>query len=129
VRTLKAGLAYFALVFAAGFVLGAFRIIFVAPRLGSRTAELIEMPVMLLVVALVARWVVRQFALPGERIPRLRVGLIALALLLAMEFSIVLWMRGLNLSRYFAQLDPVAGTVYYLMLLVFAAMPAIIPRR
>jgi len=39
-RILKAALAYFALVFGAGFMLGPIRILWVAPRLGERMAEL-----------------------------------------------------------------------------------------
>ena len=45
-RTIKAGIAYFALVFGAGFVLGMIRVPFLVPRLGERVAELVEMPFM-----------------------------------------------------------------------------------
>ena len=40
-----------------------------------------------------------------------------------LETELVLWLRGLTLSEYFRERDPVAGVVYYPMLLVFAAMP------
>ena len=46
---LKAGVLYFALVFGAGFVLGTVRTIWVVPRVGTRTAELMETPIMLVV--------------------------------------------------------------------------------
>jgi hypothetical protein len=46
-EALKAGVLYFALVFAAGFVLGTVRTLWAVPRLGVRTAELIELPTML----------------------------------------------------------------------------------
>ena len=55
-HTFKAGVLYFALVFAAGFALGTMRTLWVMPRLGARTAELIEQPVMLGVSILAARW-------------------------------------------------------------------------
>jgi len=41
-QVFKAGMLYFILVFAAGFVLGTIRTLWVVPRLGVRTAELIR---------------------------------------------------------------------------------------
>jgi len=46
-QTLKAGVLYFAVVFGAGFVLGPIRVMWVVPRLGTRTAEILEAPIML----------------------------------------------------------------------------------
>jgi len=40
-------------------------------------------------------------------------GCVALGLLLAAEFTLVLWLRGLSISEYLASRDPVSGTVYY----------------
>lgn len=45
-ETLKAGVLYFIVVFAAGLVLGTIRTLWVVPRLGVRTAELMEAPIM-----------------------------------------------------------------------------------
>ena len=39
------------------------------------------------------------------------------------EFSFVLGIRGLSVSEYFADRDPIAGGVYVFMLIIFAAMP------
>ena len=117
---LKAAAVYFALVFGTGFVLGPIRILFLVPRFGVRVAELMEFPVMLVVIVLAARWLVRKFQLS---VHTLLVGFLALGLMIAFEFTLVLWLRGLTLSEYFRERDPVAGVVYYLMLLVFAAMP------
>ena len=49
-RTIRGGLAYFALVFGAGFVIGVLRVAFLVPRFGERLAELAEMPLMLLFI-------------------------------------------------------------------------------
>ena len=50
-------------------------------------------------------------------------GFCRLGLLLVAEFTLVLRLRGLSISEYLESRDPVAGTVYYLMLGVFAIMP------
>jgi type IV secretory pathway TrbD component len=55
-------------------------------------------------------------------------GFVAVALLLVAELNLVLWLRGLSLNEYLASRDPVSGTVYYLMLFVFALMPTFICR-
>ena len=128
-RTLKAGVLYFGLVFAAGFVLGVFRVLWAVPALGTRGAELLESPVMLAVIFFAARWVVRRFALPPTLAARLGPGILALGLLLAAEFTVVLEVRGLTLAQYFAARDPISGTVYVVMLLLFALMPLAIARR
>lgn len=128
-QILKAGLLYFVFVFGAGFVLGTIRTLWIVPRLGARTAELMETPIMFVITVLAARWVVRHLLLPFTLATRLGVGSVALASLLAVEFTVVLWLRGLTISDYIKQRDPVAGTVYILMLGVFAVMPALVARR
>jgi hypothetical protein len=71
------------LVFGAGFLLGAIRVLFLVPRLGVRTAELLEMPLKLVIIICAARFVVRHFSLPPTPGVRLTVGGLALALLVA----------------------------------------------
>jgi hypothetical protein len=128
-QILKAGLLYFALVFGAGFILGACRVRWVVPRFGTRTAELLETPIMLLVTVVVAQWLVERLAVPPALSDRLGMGCIALSLLLVAEFTLVLRLRGLSISQYLASRDPVSGTVYYLMLGVFAIVPLLVARR
>ena len=126
---LKGALFYFTLVFGAGFMLGPIRILWVVPHFGTRTAELMETPIMLGVIFLAARWIVRRFALPPTPSIRLRVGFLALGLLLVMEFTVVLWLRGLTIGEYLASRDPVSETVYLASLGVFAIMPLLVARR
>ena len=128
-QILKAGLLYFALVFGAGFVLGPIRILWAVPRFGMRTAELLETPIMFVIILVAARWVVRRFALPSGLTSRLGMGCVALGLLLVAEFTLVLWLRGLSFREYLATRDPVSATVYYLMLGVFAIVPSFVSRR
>ena len=122
-RVLEAGALYFSLVFAAGFVLGAIRTLWVAPRIGTRISELAEIPLMLVVIFLASRWTVELVKVPYTPPFRLGMGCVALILMLIAEFGFVLWIRGLTVSDYIATRDPVSGTVYYLTLVVFAIVP------
>jgi hypothetical protein len=125
-RTLEAGLLYFALVFGTGFVLGTVRTLWIVPRLGDRTAELLEAPVMLAVIVAAARWTVFRLAVPSTYSARLGMGCLALLLMLGAEFGFVLRLRGLSLPAYFSARDWVAGTVYYILLAAFAAIPVLL---
>jgi hypothetical protein len=128
-QILKPGILYFAFVFGVGFVLGSIRVLWVVPHFGARMAELMETPIMFLVTIAAARWILRRHAVPYTLSSRLGVGCVALGLSLVAEFSLVLWLRGLSISEYFASRDPLSGTVYYLMLGVFAIMPLLVARR
>ena len=128
-QILKAGALYFALVFGAGFVLGAIRIMWIVPRFGARIAELMETPIMFGVTILAARWIVRRLAVPLKPSSRLGMGCVGLGLMLVAEFTLVLWLRGLSISEYLASRDPVSGTVYYVMLGVFCMMPLLVAPR
>jgi hypothetical protein len=56
----------------------------------------------------------------------LQVGVIALAILLTVEFTMVLWVRGLSFQEYLDSRDPFAGAVYLVLLAVFALLPALL---
>jgi hypothetical protein len=56
-RILQAGVLYFAVVFGAGFLLGPIRMLWVVPRLGTRVAELLEAPIMLVITTVEALWI------------------------------------------------------------------------
>jgi len=127
-RTLGAGLAYFALVFCAGFLLGAIRVPLLVPRLGERLAELLEMPLMFVVILVSARFVTRRFVLPASTPVRLAMGLFALGLMLAAELLLAATSQGRSLGEYVASRDSVSGSVYLAMLVLFALMPMILAR-
>jgi hypothetical protein len=122
-KPIRAGLAYFALVFGAGFVLGSLRVPFLVPRLGERWAELAEMPIMAVVIYLSAGFVLRRF--PGIRSPgrSLGAGLLALALMVATELALATVVQDRSLPEFIASRDKVSGSVYVALLLVFALMP------
>ena len=96
------------------------------PRLGVRTAELIEMPFMFVAISS-PRYVVRRFALVAAA--RLATGLLALALLLTAELTLATVLQNQSLAAYIASRDPISGSVYLLMLGVFALMPNLLSRQ
>jgi hypothetical protein len=125
---IKAGITYFGLVFGMGFVFGTMRVLLIVPQVGERLAELLEMPLILAVIFLAARWVVNRFQIPPNLAQRLPIGLLALVLVVLLEFTVVLGLRGLTIGEYLKTRDPVSGTVYYLMLGLFALMPYLVGR-
>ena len=125
-RSFKPAVLYFAFVLGTGFVFGMIRVPFLVPRLGERYAELLEMPFMLVVIVLAARYVVRRFDLPASLSIRLKVGFTALALSVFAELLLATVLQGRSLIQFIASRDPVSGSVYLLILLLFALMPSIL---
>jgi hypothetical protein len=122
-----AAAVYFVLVFGAGFALGPVRVLWLVPRVGERTAELLEAPVMFAVILLSSRFVTKRFGVRSSA-ARLVVGVAALALVLLLELTVVLGLRGLTLSEYVDSRDPVAGAVYCGLLVWLAAAPLLVAR-
>ena len=122
------GVVYFALVFGVGFLLGIVRVLALVPIVGERWAELAEMPLMLVAIVVSARFVVRRFP-ATQRASYLASGGVALILLIAVELSVVLTLRGMSISQYVAERDPFEGSVYVGMLVVLAVMPWLLGGR
>lgn len=119
----RAVATYFSIVFGTGFALGTIRIPFLVPAMGERYAELAEMPFMLVAIILAARFVLRRFRELTSPLRWAVVGVLALALMLAAELLLAVVLSGRSLGSYIAAKDPVSGSVYLVMLVVFAAMP------
>jgi hypothetical protein len=129
VRKLHAAGLYFLLVFTAGFMLGTVRVLFIVPAIGERTAELLEMPLMLLVVALAARFIVRKYAVSIHgTLQWLHVGAIALACMLMADVSVGVALRGMTVWQALFARDPLSGTAYYLALGFLMLAPSLIAR-
>jgi len=124
-QTLKAAAYYFFVVFGTGFVLGIVRALWILPRMGPRISELLEMPIMFVVSVWAARWVAQRFPSANH----LSIGFVALGFLLLAEFAFAWQLRHLTPVEYITRRDPFAGTVYALLLGVFALLPARIADR
>ena len=127
-RSVKPAVLYFAFVLGTGFALGTIRVPFLVPRLGERYAELLEMPFMFVAIVLAARYVVRRVDLPASLPVRLEVGFAALAMSVLAELLLATLLQGRSLVQFIASRDPVSGSVYLGMLLLFALMPSILMR-
>jgi hypothetical protein len=63
-RALKAGVVYFLLVFAVGWILGPIRELWAVSHLGRMAAMLSEAVIILIAMIVAARWVIRRFDVP-----------------------------------------------------------------
>lgn len=87
-RAVLAGLAYFAVVFAAGFVLGTLRVFLLIPWLGETTAVLIELPAILAVAWVACRRLIAAFDVPSRLARRLVMGGVAFLTLMVAELGL-----------------------------------------
>lgn len=83
------------------------------------------MPIMFVAIVLAARHVIRRFDLPARLSVRLQVGFAALAMSVVAELLLAAALQGRSVAQYIASRDPVSGSVYLAMLLLFALMPSI----
>jgi hypothetical protein len=86
------------------------------------------MPLMFPVIFFSAICVTRRFAIPISTSARLGMGLLALALMLSAELIMTVVLQNRSLADYIASRDPVSGTVYLVMLVLFVAMPILVGR-
>lgn len=122
-RACLAGLTYFALVFAAGFVLGTVRVLVLLPALGETAAVLLELPLILAVSWYACRGIIARLALSDGLPARLTMGGIAFGLLMIAEAALGMLGFGRTLAEHLAHYLSPAGMVGLLGQLVFAAFP------
>jgi len=70
-RTAAAGVAYFGVVLAAGFLLGTLRVLVMVPAIGEAGAVGLELPIMLTLSWLACRWLIARFDVAAALTPRL----------------------------------------------------------
>jgi len=124
-RVLSAALVYAITVFAIGFFLGAFRVLVLAPRTGPLVSVLVELPLILAAGLFVARRVVHSWQVPAHTAPRLLLGLLALAVLLALELAFSLTLFGNSLDQFLAHFRTPEGMIGLCGQFIFAGFPAL----
>jgi len=124
-----AGLAYFALVFAVGFVLGALRVLAMAPLLGEFLAVALEVPAMLAISWVACASLTRRFAVPAEMPARLVMGGVAFVLLLGAEIVLSATVFGRGPAAFANELARPTGAAGFAGQVLFAHIPWIQARR
>jgi len=121
------GTLYFAAVFAFAFVMGVFRTLVVAPRIGATAAVCIEIPIILIVSWIVARRLLRNrsFSL-GQRAV---IGAIAFVLTMASEAILSILIRGEGVSVWAASVFTPLGLLGLAGQIGFAIIPLFAGRR
>lgn len=128
-RALLAATLYFLLVFAAGFMLGAVRVMLVVPRLGGFAATLIEIPLMLAVAYFACRLVLDHWQVPP--LPELRWAMAAwfVALLALGEWQLGILLFHRSAAQQWATLASPAGLAGLGAQLLAALLPVICGRH
>jgi hypothetical protein len=121
-RVAMAGAAYWAIVFALGFVLGTLRVLWVAPAIGLLPATMLELPVILTASWFAAGWLVRRFAI-ASRGEALAAGALAFAILMAAECALASVLTGQSPAQWLAGLRQPHALLGLAGQVVFALMP------
>jgi hypothetical protein len=125
-RLLLAAVLYFAIVFAVGFALGPIRVYLLEPRLGKAVATLAEAPFLLTAMVAAAPLVQQKLALDCGSRTLACMGIVALLLQQAADLAVGIALRGLTVVEQWAQLATPAGSIYMVLLILFAAMPLLV---
>ena len=127
-RIAGAAVAYWAMVFALGFLLGTIRVLWLAPLVGLIPATALEIPVMLGASWIVAGRLMRLFGISGGG-RALVMGLIAFALVLASECVLAGVLSGQTPTQWLAGLREPHALLGLGGQVVFAAIPWLQARR
>ena len=122
-RSIRAGLVYFAIVFAAGFALGTLRVFVVAPAFGELAAVLVELPIILAASWFACEFVLHRCAIGPDFEERAMMGLVAFGVLMAAEFVMANVGFDRSLGEHFARYAEPAAAIGLAGQMAFGAMP------
>lgn len=124
----RAALLYLAVIFTLAFAFGAFRVSWLAPRIGDVAAVLIEVPLILIASYVAARAIMPRFGIRNG-VAALTMGALAFALLLMLECALAVLAFGQSATAWAAALATLPGMIGLLGQLGFALMPWAVMRR
>ena len=119
-RIARLALAYYAMIFALGFVLGTLRTLVLVPKLSELAAVSLELPLML-----AASWFAASYLLRGKGLGAAQaaaMGALAFALLMVSEVLLSLAL-GRTAGEWLAAMDTPPGAIGLAGQMIFAAMP------
>lgn len=120
---ITAGALYFAIVFAAGFVLGALRVTLLTPLIGKLPAVALELPIILFISWIVCRRLVTQFSVPAMASHRAAMGALAFGLLMMAELGLSFLVFDRSGAAYLADLLSAPGLLGLAGQIAFAFIP------
>ena len=124
-QVVVAGVAAFGAVFSTGFVLGAIRMLVVAPHVGAFIATLIEAPLMLVASWIITGWAIRRWGVDRQMSARIKMGAIAFALLIVAEALFGIVILGQSPGQWLSTLSTPAGSTGLTAQFTFGFMPVI----
>ncbi len=119
----RAGIAYFAIAFAAGFVLGTARVLLLAPNIGETAAVLAELPVMLGIAWAAASLLIARYGVAPDLASRATMGTVGFVLLMLAEILLGCLAFGRSLTDQVAALRTLAGILGLSGQVVFGLVP------
>ena len=125
-RALKAGIAYFVVVFAFAFAMGTLRVLVLVPRLGELTAVLIEVPLVVAVSWWVCTRAVARWQVGNAKRDRLLMGAYAFGLLIAVEWTLSVTAFGRTSAQFVQAMFTPAGAIGLAGQVVFGLMPLLL---
>jgi hypothetical protein len=125
VRSFLAGVAYFAIVFAAGFILGTVRVLGGEPFVEALAAVALETPFILGVSWVASGFLTRRLSVAPMLFGRVLMGACAFVFLMAAELSLSTAAFGRSAGEFAAGLLEPTGLLGVSAQVVFAALPAL----
>ena len=122
---IKASFAYFVIVIAAGFGLGAIRTLGIAPVIGDTAAVLLELPVILAISWMAAGWAIERQQGNWDLAAGMRMGVLAFVLLQLAEAALATVVFGSRPGAYFAHWLTPDGAIGLAGQLLYGVFPAI----
>lgn len=121
-RMIAAALRYFAFIFGLGFLLGTARTLIIAPLIGVTGGVVLELPVMIVASALLARQTMELYRIKGAG-RALGMGGLAFPLLMATEALLANLLTGQGPVRWFESLSETPGWIGLVGQITFGLCP------